>query len=48
VVVRPGDTLWSIVARQAPDEDPRPVVDELMAARHGAPLRVGEIVQWWP
>lgn len=28
-VVRPGDTLWSIAARLAPDRDPRVVILEL-------------------
>ena len=45
VVVRPGDTLWSIVARAHPGDDPRPLVDELSAARHGAPLVPGEMVR---
>lgn len=44
VVVRPGDTLWAIAVRLAPDEDPRPLVDELMAARDGAPLEPGEVI----
>jgi len=42
VVVQPGDTLWSIVTRLAPSEDPRPLVDQLSQARDGAPLEVGE------
>jgi Tfp pilus assembly protein FimV len=42
--VRPGDTLWAIAVRLAPDEDPRPLVDELMAARDGAPLEPGEVI----
>ena len=29
-VVKPGDTLWSIASRVAPDRDPRPVVDGLI------------------
>ena len=29
-VVEPGDTLWSIARRVAPDQDPRPVVDRLI------------------
>jgi hypothetical protein len=44
VTVRPGDSLWSIVERTFPGEDPRPRVDELMDARHGAPLVPGEVV----
>jgi hypothetical protein len=42
VVVRPGDTLWSIASRLAPDEDPRPLVDDLVAARGTAALQPGE------
>ncbi len=45
VVVRPGDTLWSIVTRLAPGDDPRPLVDELSDARGAAPLQVGERIQ---
>ncbi len=44
VRVRPGDTLWAIALRAAPDEDPRSLVDELMAARDGAPLEPGEVI----
>ena len=43
-VVKPGDSLWSIAARLDPGSDPRPVVDELIAARRGAPLVPGEVV----
>jgi hypothetical protein len=43
-VVQPGDSLWSIAARLEPGSDPRPVVDELTAARDGAPLVPGEVV----
>jgi hypothetical protein len=46
VVVQPGDTLWSIALRFDPDADPRPVVDELSAARGGAPLVPGETIRW--
>ena len=45
VVVRPGDTLWSIVTRLAPADDPRSLVDELSEARDGAPLQVGERIR---
>ena len=45
VVVRPGDTLWSIVEQHQPGDDPRPLVDELSAARHGAPLVPGETIR---
>jgi hypothetical protein len=44
VVVRDGDTLWSIVHRARPHEDPRPIVDELSAARDGEPLHPGEAI----
>ena len=46
VVVRPGDTLWSIALRFDADADPRPIVDELSAARDGAPLVPGETIRW--
>ncbi|MFI5047087.1 MAG: LysM peptidoglycan-binding domain-containing protein [Acidimicrobiia bacterium] len=45
-VVQPGDSLWSLARRLAPEQDPRPVVDALRAARHGRPLLVGETVRW--
>ena len=45
VVVREGDTLWSLVARALPDADPRPIVDQLSEARDGAPLTPGEVVR---
>jgi hypothetical protein len=45
VTVRPGDSLWSIVERVFPGQDPRTRVDELMQARRGAPLVPGEVVQ---
>ncbi len=46
VVVRSGDSLWSIAERLHPGEDPRPVVDEVDRARHGAPLVAGETILW--
>jgi LysM domain len=46
VVVKPGDTLWSIAERLAPGADPRPMVDKMSAARHGAPLQPGETIRW--
>jgi nucleoid-associated protein YgaU len=45
VTVRPGDTLWSIVERLFPTRDPRPVVDQLVAVRHGAAVIPGEVIQ---
>jgi hypothetical protein len=41
-VVQPGDTLWSIAAEIAPEEDPRVVVDALRAANGGPELEVGQ------
>ncbi len=32
--VKPGDTLWSIARRVAPGQDPRPVVEDLIAENH--------------
>jgi hypothetical protein len=32
--VKPGDTLWDIARRIAPGQDPRTVVDELIADNH--------------
>ena len=46
VVVRPGDTLWSLAVRLAPGEDPRPLVDAMSAARDDAPLVPGETIRW--
>jgi nucleoid-associated protein YgaU len=45
VVVRPGDTLWSIASRVDPDADPRPLVDAMSEARNGAPLQLGETIR---
>ncbi len=45
-VVRPGDSLWSVASRLAPGADPRPVVDALASARHGAVLTPGETIEW--
>jgi hypothetical protein len=45
VVVRPGDSLWSIVERTFPGEDPRARVDLLARARRGVQLVPGEVVQ---
>jgi hypothetical protein len=42
VVVRPGDTLWSIAAASRPRGDVRILVDELAAEVHGRALQVGE------
>ena len=45
VVVRPGDTLWTIAQRVAPHADPRPIVDEIAAARGSADVRAGDTVK---
>ena len=45
-VVRPGDSLWTVAERLTPDDDPRPVVDALSAARHGTVLTPGETISW--
>jgi nucleoid-associated protein YgaU len=41
-VVEPGDTLWSIAERLAPDEDPRPIVHRLAERAGGSVLRPGQ------
>ena len=41
-VVQPGDTLWSIAERVAPDTDPRPVVAELRERNGDSELEVGD------
>ena len=45
-VVQPGDSLWTVAERLAPDSDPRPVVDALSSARHGTELTPGETISW--
>lgn len=44
IVVRPGDTLWSIARRASPEGDVRAVVDRLAVAHGPGPLEVGEVV----
>ena len=46
VIVEPGDTLWSIASRLAPESDPREVVDALVQARGTAALLPGETISW--
>jgi hypothetical protein len=46
VVVQPGDTLWSIAERIAPDRDPRQVVDALVEARGSSTIVPGETLTW--
>jgi nucleoid-associated protein YgaU len=41
-VVTPGDTLWTIARSVQPTGDVRPLVQQLAAVRHGAPLQTGE------
>jgi hypothetical protein len=41
-VVQPGDTLWSIARQLHPQDDPRPVVDELASQLHWGSLQVGQ------
>lgn len=41
-VVQPGDTLWTIAERLAPDMDPRPIVAELRQRHGGSELQVGD------
>jgi hypothetical protein len=45
-VVRAGDSLWTVAERLVPGADPRPVVDALAEARHGATLTPGETIRW--
>lgn len=44
-VVQPGDTLWSIARRLAPDADPRPLVEELRSRRGSVELQVGDRIE---
>ncbi|MDP9075481.1 MAG: LysM peptidoglycan-binding domain-containing protein, partial [Actinomycetota bacterium] len=43
-VVRPGETLWSIVRDSGIAGDPRPVVDQLARQAGDRPLQVGQRV----
>ncbi len=45
-VVEPGDTLWTVAERLAPESDPRPVVDALVEARGSATVIPGETITW--
>lgn len=47
VVVRPGDTLWSIAVDAAPEEDTRAVVDAIMVVNglEGVGLAPGQVLQ---
>lgn len=46
VIVRPGDTLWTIARRAQPTGDLRPLVSQLDAERGGRPLQAGETIQF--
>jgi hypothetical protein len=46
VVVEPGDTLWSIAKRLAPERDTREVVDALVQARGTSSVMPGETLTW--
>ena len=46
VVVRPGDTLWTIAGRLDPKADPRAVVDSLVEARGTSSLQPGQVITW--
>jgi LysM repeat protein len=41
-LVQPGDTLWSIARHLHPDEDPRPLVDQLSTQVPGGSLQAGQ------
>jgi nucleoid-associated protein YgaU len=47
VVVEPGDTVWSIAAAAAGDEDVRSVVDRIQRLNHldGTVLRPGQVLE---
>ncbi len=44
VVVRPGDTLWSIALAHDPRGNLLDLVDQLVSETHGRPLQVGQQV----
>jgi LysM repeat protein len=47
VVVQPGDTLWSLAQRLAPQEDPRAIVDALVDLNGlaGTELSPGQVLE---
>jgi len=48
VTVRPGDTLWSIALRSAPNRDPRAEVDQISSLNHladGQTLSPGQVLR---
>jgi hypothetical protein len=44
VVVQPGDTLWSMAQRVAPNADPRRLVDEFAKQLGTSDLQVGDMI----
>jgi Tfp pilus assembly protein FimV len=44
VVVRPGDTMWSIARRLQPSGDVRALVDRLISANGSASIQAGDRV----
>jgi hypothetical protein len=46
IVAEPGDTLWSIAHRLAPNSDPRAVVDALAQSHGGSTVQPGESFSW--
>ncbi len=49
VVVRPGETLWSIAVRTDPGADPRAVIQEIVDdnALRGSAIQAGQVL-WVP
>jgi hypothetical protein len=47
IVVQPGDTLWRLAGRVAPDRDPLAEIDELRRLNHlgGAVLQPGQVLR---
>ena len=47
VTVEPGDTLWSVAGRAAPDQDPRDVIAQMMALNglRDSDVVVGEVLR---
>jgi LysM repeat protein len=46
IVAAPGDTLWSIAHRLAPNADPRGVVDALARSHGGSDVQPGDAFSW--
>jgi len=47
VTVHPGDTLWSLASRTAPDRDPRLVVAKIQSLNglHNSEVRTGQVLR---